>query len=449
MAIEAACHYTLLGVATDASPEEIRAAYLRALNRFKRRHAAGDPLPATHLDTLRAAYRTLSEPSARAGYDRLRRIGVNASRSADASVPDRIEPSLDASGGTTAAPRVDSEAHTAPRDECRVEFLGDGSEYLRIWLVNVALSLLTLGVYSAWAKVRREKYFHRNLQVDGAVFDYHGNPRAILVGRIVLVILFAIVNFAEGIAPAAHLAVFAVAAFVVPWLLVRSLQFRARNTSYRGIRFGFTGTYRQSLTLYLGHGLLTVLTLGIYFPAFLRQQKAFLAEHLRYGEQPCTFTGGVGEFYRGLKLPLILWLAVPLLVLAAIPLIGSGGALIVVLIPLLLSLLVLAINLLLAPTIRVVGTNLLWNHTRLGEMHFRSTQTVRSYLMLAATNWLLSIVTLGFFWPYAQVRLAAYRARNLTVCNPRALGDIAAAQAATPAAIGDEVSDALDFDIAL
>jgi len=161
-------------------------------------------------------------------------------------------------------------------------------------------------------------------------------------------------------------------------------------------------------------------------------------------------SGGVGEFYRGLKLPLILWLAIPVLVLISIPMIGSaGGALLVVLIPILLSLLVLAVNLLLAPTIRVVGTNLLWNHTRLGDTHFRSTQTVRSYLTLAATNWLLSIVTLGFFWPFAQVRLAAYRARNLTVCNPQALGAIAAAQAATPAAIGDEVSDALDFDIAI
>lgn len=34
------------------------------------------------------------------------------------------------------------------------EFRGRGGEYFRIWIVNLALSLLTLGIYSAWAKVR-------------------------------------------------------------------------------------------------------------------------------------------------------------------------------------------------------------------------------------------------------------------------------------------------------
>ncbi|MBI2308679.1 MAG: DUF898 family protein [Rhodocyclales bacterium] len=422
--MQAVCHYTLLGVGTDASTEEINSAYAQALSRFKRRLAAGDPLPLEHLDSLRDAYRTLAAPASRASYDRER---------------------LAAMPPAPAAPAVAGEAG-AP--EGAVEFHGAGSEYLRIWLVNMALSVLTLGIYSAWAKVRREKYFHRNLVVDGAAFDYHGNPRAILVGRILLFILLMVMNFAEGISPAAHIAILAVAAFAVPWLLVRSLQFRARNTSYRGVRFAFAGSYREALALYLGHGALTLLTVGVYLPAFLRKQKAFLAGNLRFGDTPCRFDAGVGAFYSGLKVPLLLWvlmLAVPLLVAV----IGAGGPLLAVLVPILMAALVLSFNLLLVPFIRVVGTNLLWNHTRLGDTAFRSTQTVGSYLGLVIRNWLLILLSLGFYWPIAQIRMASYRAHHLTVLNPAALGSAAAAQGTNPAAVGDEVIDAFDFDIAL
>ena len=51
------------------------------------------------------------------------------------------------------------------------EFSGKGGEYFRIWIVNLALTILTLGIYSAWAKVRRLQYFHRNTALIGNSFD--------------------------------------------------------------------------------------------------------------------------------------------------------------------------------------------------------------------------------------------------------------------------------------
>ena len=72
--------------------------------------------------------------------------------------------------------------NTTPRPEA-ITFSATGSEYFRIWIVNLLLSIVTLGVYSAWAKVRREQFFHRNLLLDKAGFDYHAQPMAILRGR--------------------------------------------------------------------------------------------------------------------------------------------------------------------------------------------------------------------------------------------------------------------------
>lgn len=48
----------------------------------------------------------------------------------------------------------------------RFSFTGTGSEYFRIWIVNLLLSIVTLGIYSAWAKVRRMKYFYRNTRLN-------------------------------------------------------------------------------------------------------------------------------------------------------------------------------------------------------------------------------------------------------------------------------------------
>jgi uncharacterized membrane protein YjgN (DUF898 family) len=64
----------------------------------------------------------------------------------------------------------------APTARVPFEFHGNGSEYFRIWIVNVLLSILTLGVYSAWAKVRNKQYFYGNTWINDAGFEYLAKP---------------------------------------------------------------------------------------------------------------------------------------------------------------------------------------------------------------------------------------------------------------------------------
>jgi uncharacterized membrane protein YjgN (DUF898 family) len=79
-------------------------------------------------------------------------------------------------------------ATTAPAThDLPIEFHATGGEYFRIWIVNLLLSIITLGIYSAWAKVRRLRYFYGSTMLDGASFEYHGRPIAILKGRIIVV----------------------------------------------------------------------------------------------------------------------------------------------------------------------------------------------------------------------------------------------------------------------
>ena len=74
--------------------------------------------------------------------------------------------------------------------EVPFEFRGEGKVYFRIWVVNALLSIITLGVYSAWAKVRSNRYFYSHLYLDGTSFEYLANPVSILKGRVLAVTLF-------------------------------------------------------------------------------------------------------------------------------------------------------------------------------------------------------------------------------------------------------------------
>ena len=432
--MEINAHYSTLGVNVDASPQQIGTAYAAQLAAFRKRLAIADPLPIERLDALREAYRILSCPLQRRAYD--------AQQAPPGAAPGSAETRADGAFGAASA------------GEAAVEFHGSGAEYFRIWLVNIALTLLTIGFYSAWAKVRRERYFHRNMMVDGSSFDYHGTPRAILLGRLVVLAFFLLASLAEYVGPGASLAVSVFGLVAFPWLLLTSIRFRARNTSYRGIRFAFSGSYLKALVLFLVHGPLILLTLGFSFPIFLQRQKAFIANHLSYGSAPLRFNARAGDFYRGLAAALMLW---ALLLAGAVGLVlrlfagpGSalGLALILFALPL-LGLLFVLLQLVFLPYSRVVGSNLLWNHMQVGITRFRSTQRVRAYLAIALSNWLLILLTLGFFWPLAQIRLAQFRARNLFVVAPQALAEVAAKPRRDASALGSEAMAALDLDIAL
>ena len=88
---------------------------------------------------------------------------------------------------------LQNEANEKPLHDFKYfEFKGNASEYFRIWIVNIALTILTLGIYSAWAKVRTNRYMYANTYLNGSNFEYNADPVRILIGRIIVVTLYAL-----------------------------------------------------------------------------------------------------------------------------------------------------------------------------------------------------------------------------------------------------------------
>jgi uncharacterized membrane protein YjgN (DUF898 family) len=178
-----------------------------------------------------------------------------------------------------------------------VVFTGTAAEYFGIWIMNLLLSIVTLGIYSAWAKVRRKKYFYNNTLVDGVGFDYHANPINILKGRVIAFVLFVIYSVVSGINPIFG-ALMGLALFLaLPWIIVRGMMFNARNSSHRGLRFDFDGKYGEAALVYIGFTILIIVTLGLALPFVMRRSHKFVIDHHKFGTSNFHMNALIKDFY--------------------------------------------------------------------------------------------------------------------------------------------------------
>lgn len=340
------------------------------------------------------------------------------------------------------------------------KFSGRGGEYFRIWIVNLALTILTLGIYSAWAKVRRLQYFYRNTSLAGSSFDYHGAPLAILKGRIIAVVLLVFYNVAGGLDPFLGLGAFALLMLFVPWLIQRSLRFKLHNSSYRGLRLGFDGTAGGAYRVFLFWPLLAYVTLGLLMPLAHQRIKAYQHGSSRYGAERFRFFAAEGGFFsiyfKLLGLVVLLGIGMAVLVgtvMGGMSVLDMQGAdqdrqaVIFGMAMLVIFGFYLAAFMVLGPWFSARIQNLVWNGTALGAHSFFSDVRARDLFVIYLTNFIGIVLTLGLYKPFADLRLAGYRLQHMALSLKGSLDEIVAGQRHDVNAAGEEAADLFDFDI--
>jgi uncharacterized membrane protein YjgN (DUF898 family) len=331
-------------------------------------------------------------------------------------------------------PKDDAEPQVLP-----FRFQGVGGEFFRIWIVNVLLSIVTLGIYSAWAKVRTMRYFYGNTSLDGSSFEYMATPMQILKGRLIAIVFFLIYTIVGNALPLVGIAMALLLMLAMPWIIVRALAFRNRHSAWRGVRFGFTGKVGGAVVAFLLWPLAGILTLGLLMPLALQRQQRFLIGHSRYGTTDFDFTAGAVPFYK-----LFLWLI--LIVLAG----GALSGMVVWAGVAPLSAIVMALTyLLLFAAFNTGYTNLVYGNSVLGEHRFVSRYELKSYVWLMLGNLLGMVLTLGLFYPWAKVRTARYAADHIAVQVAGSLDGFVAAQQDGVTATGGEMADLFDIEIGL
>jgi len=312
-----------------------------------------------------------------------------------------------------------------------LRFTGQSGEYFRIWIVNICLSIVTLGIYSAWAKVRRKRYFYGNTLLNDSAFEYLADPKAILKGRIVVVGGFAIYSLAGRINALAGLAMALVVLGVLPWLIVRASRFNAVNSAHRNVRFDFRAGYWEMARLLALPAFLVPLTLGLLYPYYAYRKRRFFVEHSSYGTTRFAFEASAKAYYfvyfkAGLMFLLFLAGSVVTLGVGALPFYiwfaaYRDGAV----------------------------ARLTWRSTRLGGLRFLCGWTTGGLFKLFFLNSLGVIFTAGLLAPWAAVRTARYQLKRIALYPSAEIGAFLAAAREQVGAVGDEAGDLLGFDFGL
>jgi uncharacterized membrane protein YjgN (DUF898 family) len=337
-------------------------------------------------------------------------------------------------------------------DVRKIEFTGTAREWFGVWIVNLLLSIITIGIYSAWAKVRTKKYFYNHTLIEGRSFDYHATGGQIFKGRLMVIGALIVFQIISAMAPVLGLILALVLLLGYPWLILRAMMFNARMSSFSNVRFGFDGTTGQAMLLMLVYPIGVLLTLYTTFPILDRALKRFSIGNARLGGARFAAQFPLGPFYKALGVALAWVLGVTLLGTAVLGfswagLMGAmmdaeGNPMVFMGYLGLIYLLFFAAFLPAAFIYQALTRNVVYNNTTLAGGHrLTSNVTAPALLWIAVSNMVVVICTLFLMLPWAQIRLARYLADHTGYVLGGSLDTFLTEAQTTGNAIGDAYAD--------
>lgn len=312
------------------------------------------------------------------------------------------------------------------RESRHLSFHGAGGQLFGIYLLNTFLTIITLGVYSFWGKTKVRAYLWGKTQLEGDRFIYHGTGRELMNGAFKASLVFGLPLTLVNTLPkflepkeileiVALVLTYAAILVFIPVAMVGARRYRFSRTSWRGIHFSFRGQIWELVRLFLGGWVLTVLTLGLYYPFYDTRRHGFMVSSSYFGSKRFKFDGAGRDLFKSYLLALLLFL----------PTLGLYWF-----------------------WFMAKKQRYFWEHSHLDTLHFRSTVTGGRLLAFHLGNLFLLILTLGLAWSWVVVRKVRFSFAYLTldgVMDPAKIRQEAQAASAT----GDALAGFMDasFDL--
>ncbi|WP_313080807.1 YjgN family protein [Pulveribacter sp.] len=385
-----------------------------------------------------------------------------------------------------------------------LRFTGSGGGYFRVWIVNVLLSILTLGLYTPWARRRTAQYFYGHSLVAGSALEFTAQQRRMVVGFIAVALLTLAYKLAAQTGQDLAVGLLLLGgALLSPLIWGSAMRFRLGNTRWRGVRLAFNASWREVylaswpvfalalVVLAVGVGLqllapdmpdegrrLPIVTAPMWGLVALGLVLAVLCViRLEYNYRSLLVRrASVGQEAGRLKLRyrdfVWLWLAtlavfiVSALVLSAVlaAVLGGSWALLKSLVPaqagvgavlLIVAAMVLGLLLLVLATAparayrEAALFRLTWNHTGVsGIARFKCNLGAGSFVLLRLRNALLTLLTLGLYRPFARVSEYRMKLQSVTVHVKGGVDQVAGRLVRQQAGgIGDALADAAGLDL--
>jgi len=392
-----------------------------------------------------------------------------------------------------------------------LSFEGNGNEYFKIWIVNVLLTIITVGLYYPWAKVRNHRYFYGNTKLEGRNFEYHATGKQLFLGYLISMILFIIYVVIQKVSPIGSLVVVLILFAGIPWLIWRSLKFSMRMTSFSNVRFSFAGALGQSYINFLLIPILFILALyvvpigaSILIPMLIAGTKIaswatviipiaiiaslvfsfYLYAYIKKRNSSYIINGsryGQGVFHTKLETKKFLAISFKTLLLTILVLGATflliGGIVyttiglesimelknsmndpksmqenIGIVMPIILSVyggLILASILIMAYSITRQRTYIFENTTLDEKIKFASTLKAKPLIWIMFTNLIAILLTIGLAFPWAKVRMARLMVENTLVDTEHGFDAYMTQKQKEESSLGEQIGDAFDVDVGL
>ena len=384
-----------------------------------------------------------------------------------------------------------------------LKFEGSGREYFKIWIVNVLLTIVTLGFYYPWAKVRNRRYFYANSILDGRNFEYHATGKQLFIGFLISMALFITYVVIQKISPIGSLMLIGALFIAIPWLIWRSMMFNMRMTSFSNVRFDFAGQLRdfymnffvypallmigyvvlaigiEVLIPILGMGLTSVisfvvfLTFIVFAVSFIKKKNIeYIINLSRYGQGIFQTNVKTKEFMT----IMLKTVGIAILAMFATALVIGGLVYATVGLETLVSLqeaandpqmmqakmaaimpiiglaylgMILASMFIMAYSMTRQRTYVYDNTTLDDEISFGSTLKAKQFAWVMITNFLAVIATVGLAMPWAKVRVAKVMLENTQVYANAGFDQYMTQKQNESSSLGEQIGDAFDVDVGL
>jgi uncharacterized membrane protein YjgN (DUF898 family) len=212
---------------------------------------------------------------------------------------------------TTPVTTTDGSAGASPvpgsaLPQLKLAYRGDAMDLFLIALKNVFLTLVTLGIYTPWARTNRRRYMWRQVEIDQQRLDYTGTGKELFIGYLKVVggylVFFAfpklVGRLSTGLGAILQIVGGIAIVIIVPYALYWSRRYLLGRTRWRGIRFGLVGDAGAFARMWIWGAFLTVVTLGLYGSIMANRVHGALINNSRYGDARFSYDGRDRDAFR-------------------------------------------------------------------------------------------------------------------------------------------------------
>jgi uncharacterized membrane protein YjgN (DUF898 family) len=387
----------------------------------------------------------------------------------------------------------------------RLRFSGTGGEYFRVWIVNLLLSIVTLGLYTPWARRRTARYFYDHTQIADSPLEFTAPLRKMVVSFILFALLYLAYKIAAETGQDTMVLVFILgAALLAPYLWGSAMRFRLASTRWRGLQLHFAASWKDvylaswplfvmaAIWVSINYGLdMLSADLGappqrqgnrIHFPHVSAPMWGLIALGLLLSllciirvefnyKSLLVLRAGIGK-QRGRWKPVYsdfvrIWGATVAVFLAGVAVVLALGTSVVYTAqamfstirgPALFMLIIVAVLIVFVGLVLASAParayrearmfRLIWSNVGLSQIaRFKCDLKHWAYVRLRIKNLLLTILTLGFYRPFARVNEYRMKADSVTLHIKGGLDQLVGELVKQQDGMGDALADAVGLDI--